>query len=74
MEITPIGMNRQQAGDYLGLSVQTIDRLRKAGHLPARKIGRRVLIRTADLDALIAAEPEEAQPDYSLVPRMDAAR
>ena len=28
-QITPIGMNRQQAGDYLGLSVQTIDRLRK---------------------------------------------
>ena len=70
-QITPIARNRRQAADYLGVSEDTIDRLRKAGHLPARKIGRRVLIRTADLDALITAEPQQKAPDYSLVPLME---
>lgn len=70
-QITPIARNRKQAAEYLGISVQTIDHLREAGHLPSRRIGRRVLIRTADLDALIAAEPEEKAPDYSLVPLME---
>lgn len=78
-QITPIGMNRQQAAYRVGVHVNTIDAWLGNGTLRAKKVGSRWFILVAVLDALIAAEPEEKQPekkrpDYNLVPRMDAAR
>lgn len=43
-------VSRQQAADALGCSTSTIDRAIRAGRLPARRFGRRVLIPTAALE------------------------
>lgn len=40
-----------EAAELTGLSKDTIARARKAGDLPAKRVGSRVLIRHVDLDA-----------------------
>jgi excisionase family DNA binding protein len=42
------------AAELLGVERQTIERLIKAGKLRASHVGRRVVIRLADLDKLLA--------------------
>lgn len=58
VNMTPPSQPRMHSRDdvarFLGISKQTIDRLIRSGDLPALKIGRRVLISDADLQALIA--------------------
>lgn len=44
---------RSAAAAAIGVSLSTLDRLRLNGELPTIRIGRRVLIRTADLRAFI---------------------
>ena len=46
---------RQQAADYLGISIRTFDRLRSESGLPFVKIGRRKKYLQRDLDVLILA-------------------
>ena len=46
----PEWQTRQGAADYLGVSLSQLDVLRK-GKLPWTKRGRRVMLRTSDLDA-----------------------
>jgi len=46
-------MNRSDAAAVLCCSERTIDRLLAAGRLNARKVGRRVLISTASVNALL---------------------
>jgi len=41
-----------EAGAYLGVTEWTIRRLIKSGKLTAKKIGRRLIVKRADLDAL----------------------
>lgn len=52
---TPEYVGRQEAADYIGRSVRSLDRLRSTGALPYSKRGGRVVIATADLHAYLAA-------------------
>lgn len=46
-----------EAGAYLGVTEWTIRRLIKSGKLTAKKIGRRLIVKRGDLDALWESEP-----------------
>lgn len=46
-------VSRKVAGDFTGLSVDTIDRLIAAGKLPAYRVGRSIRLRWADVEALL---------------------
>jgi excisionase family DNA binding protein len=50
-------MSIREAAEALGVSGMTITRLIKAGKLRATKIDRRVLIKLADIEAMLAANP-----------------
>lgn len=43
----------EEAAAISGLGVNTIRKLVKTGELPARRVGRRILIRRTDLDAFL---------------------
>ena len=47
--------NRKTASMLLGISVETLDRNRKAGKLQSRKIGSRIVIMESDLIAFLDA-------------------
>ncbi len=54
----------------LGLSRSAIFALLRAGQLPARKIGRRTLITTADLERFVAGlKPAQYRPQTTKAPR-----
>ena len=55
-------MNKREAGEYLGLSVPTIDRLMKTGDLRFVKLLRSVRFRREDLDAFLAAHVTTGGP------------
>lgn len=42
--------SREEAAEYLGVSVSTLDRLIDQGELPVLRIGRRVLLRESVLE------------------------
>ncbi len=46
-------LSKSEAARRLGLSSRTVHDLIRRGHLPAVRFGSRVLIRPADLDALV---------------------
>ncbi|WMT75064.1 helix-turn-helix domain-containing protein [Bradyrhizobium sp. Ash2021] len=48
---------RAEAAASLGVDIQTIDSLISAKTLRASKLGRRVLIRVADIEAMLTANP-----------------
>jgi len=50
-------ISRSEAADALSVDIQTIDRLITAKKLRASKLGRRVVIRTADIEKLLDANP-----------------
>lgn len=50
----PLALRLEAAAEALGLSVRTVRRLVASGQLPASRVGRRVLIETSALDALLA--------------------
>lgn len=50
--------SRAAASVESGISEDMLDRAIKAGHLKAKQLGRRVLIRPADLDAYIESLPD----------------
>ena len=47
--------DRKNAAKLLGLSKETIDRYRKGGKLPYRKIGDRIMFTEKDLNAFLDA-------------------
>ena len=49
--VAPILIGKKQAAQALGICVRTLENLIAAREIPARKIGRRTLIRYADLAA-----------------------
>jgi excisionase family DNA binding protein len=53
--MSKITVSRDEAAEALSVDVQTIDRLIAAKKLRASKIGRRVLIRVAALEAMLDA-------------------
>jgi excisionase family DNA binding protein len=55
--MTKITVSRKEAADALGVDVQTIDRMIAAKKLRASKFGRRVIIRNADIEAALDANP-----------------
>jgi excisionase family DNA binding protein len=58
ISITPAFLSvEHEAGKYLGVSEWTIRRLIKLGKLPAKKIGRRLIVKRSDLDAVWECEP-----------------
>jgi excisionase family DNA binding protein len=53
--------SRKEAAAMLGISLRMIDQAIVAGTLPVKRVGRRVLLSQAGLDAFIAApEPNQA--------------
>ena len=54
-------LTRQQAADYLGWSLQTVDARRKSGELPYKRLGAvGIRMRRGDVDKLLKP-PEEGQ-------------
>jgi excisionase family DNA binding protein len=53
----PSASVEHDAGKYLGVTEWTIRRLIKTGKLVSKKIGRRLIVKRADLDALWEGEP-----------------
>ena len=53
-EIRPAVLHVQQAAAYLGVSVTHLYRIIGAGDLQFAKLGKRTVIRVADLDAYLA--------------------
>jgi excisionase family DNA binding protein len=51
--MSKITVSRDEAAEALSVDVQTIDRLIAAKKLKASKVGRRVLIRVAALEAML---------------------
>lgn len=57
-------LTRRQAAAHLGISVATLDRLTKAGHIRAAKLGTRTVRYTVE-DLNHALRPKaEAQPNW----------
>jgi excisionase family DNA binding protein len=53
--MSKITLSRDEAAEALSVDVQTIDRMIAAKKLKASKVGRRVLIRVAALEAMLDA-------------------
>jgi excisionase family DNA binding protein len=56
--VSPGYLSAKSAATYSGLSIRTVWRLLKDGRLRAFRVGGRVLIRLADLDAMIQGAAE----------------
>ena len=56
--------NKTAAAKYLGISTETLDRQKKAGKIPYRQIGKRVVFLESDLLAFLdaCAVPATAAP------------
>jgi excisionase family DNA binding protein len=50
-----LAISREQAATALSVDVQTIDRMIAANKLRASKLGRRVVIRVADIERMLDA-------------------
>ena len=50
-----ITLSRAEAAEALGVSLETLDKLIAAGALPAARLGRRVIIRVADIQKMLDA-------------------
>lgn len=64
--LEPVACDRVQAAQLLGLSLATIDRLTKAGSIPHRKCGRRVLFHRPTLEAWLRGESCDSPANPSL--------
>lgn len=53
--IRPVAVSISQAGQYLGVSTDTVRRLIRAGEIPHARIGASIRIRCADLDDYLEA-------------------
>ena len=59
----PLATNLHGAADYLAVSVSSVRRQIASGKLPAARLGHRLVIRYADLDALVASSIEGGPND-----------
>jgi excisionase family DNA binding protein len=50
-----ITISRKETAEALGIDIQTVDRLISSKCLRASKIGRRVLVRVADIERMLDA-------------------
>jgi excisionase family DNA binding protein len=50
-----LAISRKQAADALSVDIQTVDRMIAASKLRASKLGRRVVIRVADIERMLDA-------------------
>jgi excisionase family DNA binding protein len=55
--MSKITISRGDAADALSVDVQTIDRMIAAKKLRASKLGRRVVVRVADIETMLDANP-----------------
>lgn len=61
--MSPAYVTREEAARYLGVSVDTLDRLRAAGKIPTYQLSpRRIGFRIADLDAHAEAQRVGSTP------------
>lgn len=60
VRVPPILVTRPEAARLLSLSVPEIDRLRRAGHLRAKRHGSKVLFPIAELERFVETLPWEA--------------
>lgn len=58
--IAPALLTREEAADYLSVSISTLWRLRDDGDLPYVKIKGKILFRREDLDSFITANIQTA--------------
>ncbi len=58
--LPPVGTSFVGGSEYTGLSVTTLRRMAKRGDLPVSRVGRRVVLRFEDLDALLLNTREAA--------------
>ncbi len=60
MDIEPITLSSIDAGRLLGLGKAATLRLIHSGQLPASRLGKRIRVRVADIEAFIASLPPVA--------------
>ena len=53
-------LGREEAADYLSVSVRVVDRLLASGQVQKLKIGRRTVVKVEELDAYISRLSEES--------------
>jgi excisionase family DNA binding protein len=53
-------LSREEGAIYLGISPRLFDKLAKAGQIRTYRIGRRVLVDIADLDAFAESQKQSA--------------
>jgi excisionase family DNA binding protein len=64
--IKPLTVSLNGAAELLGVSTQTVARYISAGLLRAAKPERRVLIRVADIEAMLDANPAQGAGDTAV--------
>jgi excisionase family DNA binding protein len=57
--VVAIALNRQQAGDALGVSVRQVDRLLAANEIRSVKVGSRRLIPVSEIEVWMQRELED---------------
>lgn len=65
MENTKLLYNRKEAANALSLGIRTLDQLVSSGQLPARRIGRRVLIPKRSIEDF-ASQPQTARGEKTV--------
>lgn len=63
LEQLPPTISVERAAQILGVSRSSAYRAAKIGEIPTFKIGRRLLVPTARLMAMLSVEPTSRQPD-----------
>ena len=62
--------SRQETKDLLGVSLRTVDYLRKSGELTGFKIRGRVMFKREDIDAFIQKNRDVPQDKTELIPQI----
>ena len=52
-------LSRQEAANYLSISIRLLDQLLADGNIPKLKIGRKTLVRRVDLDTYLESLMED---------------
>jgi excisionase family DNA binding protein len=69
METTKLLLNRKEAANALSLGIRTVDQLIRTGRLPAKRIGRRVLVPAQSIrNFALLIEGECEGPDLLVQP------
>lgn len=58
-----LALRRHEAAKRIGISLRALDKLIASGALPVVRVGRRVVVLPADVDAFLNARRSTTKPD-----------